>query len=125
VADYRAAYQLGHKLKKDCETMTLNLERNPDILAHVAHLQNPPFTVGFAAETQHLLEYAEAKRRRKRLDMIAANHVGKPDSGFESDKNALHVLWEGGEKALPLAEKTQLAVNLVAIIAEHYHAAHR
>jgi phosphopantothenoylcysteine decarboxylase/phosphopantothenate--cysteine ligase len=125
VADYRVAHPADQKLKKDHETMTLSLERNPDILAHVANLTNAPFTVGFAAETQHLLEYAETKRRRKGLDMIAANHVGVPDRGFESDQNAFHVLWQGGEKALPLAEKTQLAVDLVAIIAERYHATHR
>lgn len=125
VADYRAAHAAHQKLKKDHETMTLSLERNPDILAHVAGLKNAPFTVGFAAETQHLLEYAEAKRRRKGLNMIAANHVGEPNSGFESDKNALHVLWEGGEITLPLAQKIQLASDLVAIIAERYHAAHR
>jgi phosphopantothenoylcysteine decarboxylase/phosphopantothenate--cysteine ligase len=124
VADYRTTHQADQKLKKDHETMTLSLERNPDILAHVASLEKAPFTVGFAAETQHLLEYAEAKRRRKRLDMIAANYVGGSDSGFESDQNALHVLWEGGEKALPLVEKSQLAVDLVAIIAERYHATH-
>jgi phosphopantothenoylcysteine decarboxylase/phosphopantothenate--cysteine ligase len=57
--------------------------------------------------------------------MIAANHVGGLDSGFESDKNAFHILWEEGEKVLPLAEKTQLARDLVTIIAERYHAAHR
>lgn len=125
VADYQIAQQANHKLKKDHSTMTLSLKRNPDILANVANLEKAPFTVGFAAETQHLLEYAEAKRRHKGLDMIAANYVGKPGSGFDSDKNALHVLWEGGEKALPLAEKIQLAKDLVTIIAERYHAAHR
>ncbi len=122
VADYRPAARTEHKIKKTQETFTLTLERNPDILATVAALDHGPFTVGFAAETRNVLEYAEDKRRRKQLDMIAANQVGVPGSGFESEQNALHVLWEGGEKVLPLADKTQLGHELIALIAERYHA---
>jgi phosphopantothenoylcysteine decarboxylase/phosphopantothenate--cysteine ligase len=122
VADYRPAARAEHKIKKTQETLTLTLERNPDILSSVAALEKGPFTVGFAAETQNVLEYAEDKRRRKQLDMIAANQVGIPGSGFESEQNALHVLWEGGEKILPLADKTQLGHALIALIAERYHA---
>ncbi len=122
VADYRPAVRVGQKIKKDRETLTLELERNPDILATVAALDRGPFTVGFAAETQNVLEYAEDKRRRKKLDMIAANQVGIPGSGFESEQNALHVLWEGGEKVLPRADKIQLGHELIALIAERYHA---
>jgi phosphopantothenoylcysteine decarboxylase/phosphopantothenate--cysteine ligase len=122
VADYRPALRTEHKIKKTQETLTLTLERNPDILSTVAALDRGPFTVGFAAETQNVLEYAEGKRRRKKLDMIAANQVGIPGSGFESEQNALHVLWEGGEKILPLADKTQLGHELIALIAERYHA---
>ncbi|MFO1433131.1 MAG: bifunctional phosphopantothenoylcysteine decarboxylase/phosphopantothenate--cysteine ligase CoaBC [Candidatus Competibacteraceae bacterium] len=122
VADYRPAVRVEQKIKKDRETLTLELERNPDILATVAALERGPFTVGFAAETQNVLEYAEDKRRRKKLDMIAANQVGIPGSGFESEQNALHVLWEGGEKILPQADKTQLGHDLIALIAERYHA---
>jgi len=124
VADYRAAQRASQKIKKTQETLTMSLERNPDILASVAALEHGPFTVGFAAETQQVLEYADSKRRRKGLDMIAANQVGLPGQGFESDQNALHVLWEGGEKALPLADKTRLAQELVELIAERYHAHH-
>ena len=122
VADYRPALRTEHKIKKTQETLTLTLERNPDILSTVAALDNGPFTVGFAAETRNVLEYAEDKRRRKQLDMIAANQVGIPGSGFESEQNALHVLWEGGEKVLPLADKTQLGHELIALVAERYHA---
>ncbi len=122
VADYRPAARVEQKIKKDRETLTIELERNPDILATVAALDRGPFTVGFAAETQNVLAYAEDKRRRKKLDMIAANQVGIPGSGFESEQNALHVLWEGGEKILPLADKTQLGHALIALIAERYHA---
>ncbi len=121
VADYRAAAASGQKIKKTRDTLTLELVRNPDILAEVAALRSSrPFTVGFAAETHDVLHYAEDKRRRKNLDLIAANQVGVAGSGFESEQNALHVLWEGGEKVLSLADKTVLGRQLVALIAERY-----
>jgi phosphopantothenoylcysteine decarboxylase/phosphopantothenate--cysteine ligase len=125
VADYRPAAPAHQKIKKTRETLTLALERNPDILATVATLDNPPFTVGFAAETERLLEYAEDKRRRKKLDMIAANQVGAPGSGFDSEQNALQVLWEGGAQALPRADKTVLGRQLVTLIAQRYRAQRR
>jgi phosphopantothenoylcysteine decarboxylase/phosphopantothenate--cysteine ligase len=121
VADYRVAEPADQKIKKTQETLHLELVRNPDILAEVAALRSHrPFTVGFAAETHDVLRYAEDKRRRKNLDLIAANQVGVAGSGFESEQNALHVLWEGGEKALPLADKTLLGRQLIALIAERY-----
>ena len=121
VADYRAAQAAERKIKKTDETLTLELARNPDILAEVAALRaHRPFTVGFAAETHDVLRYAEDKRRRKNLDLIAANQVGIAGSGFESEQNALHVLWEGGERVLPLADKDWLGQQLVALIAERY-----
>jgi phosphopantothenoylcysteine decarboxylase/phosphopantothenate--cysteine ligase len=121
VADYRAAQPAEQKIKKTQDTLTLELTRNPDILAEVAALcAHRPFTVGFAAETQDVLHYAEDKRRRKNLDLIAANQVGLPGSGFESEQNELHVLWEGGERVLPMADKTLLGQQLVALIAERY-----
>ncbi|MFZ1642491.1 MAG: bifunctional phosphopantothenoylcysteine decarboxylase/phosphopantothenate--cysteine ligase CoaBC [Candidatus Contendobacter sp.] len=121
VADYRAADPADQKIKKTQETLRLELVRNPDILAEVAALRSHrPFTVGFAAETHDVLRYAEDKRRRKNLDLIAANQVGVAGSGFESEQNALHVLWEDGERVLPLADKTLLGQQLVALIAERY-----
>ena len=121
VADYRVAAPADQKIKKTQETLRLELVRNPDILAEVAALcSHRPFTVGFAAETHDVLHYAEDKRRRKNIDLIAANQVGVAGSGFESEQNALHVLWEGGEKALPLADKTLLGRQLIALIAERY-----
>ncbi len=122
VADYRAANRAVQKIKKTQDTLTLALARNPDILSTVAALDSGPFTVGFAAETHDVLRYAEDKRRRKGLDLIAANQVGVPGQGFESEQNTLHVLWEDGERALPLADKTQLGRELIALIAERYHA---
>ena len=121
VADYRAANPAEQKIKKTRDALTLELVRNPDILAEVAALRSHrPFTVGFAAETHDVLRYAEDKRRRKNLDMIAANQVGVAGSGFESEQNELHVLWEGGERVLPLADKTLLGQQLMALIAERY-----
>jgi phosphopantothenoylcysteine decarboxylase/phosphopantothenate--cysteine ligase len=121
VADYRAANTAEQKIKKTRDALTLELVRNPDILADVAALRSHrPFTVGFAAETHDVLHYAEDKRRRKSLDMIAANQVGVAGSGFESEQNELHVLWEGGERVLPLADKTLLGQQLIALIAERY-----
>ncbi len=121
VADYRAAHPAEQKIKKTSEALTLELVRNPDILAEVAALpSHRPFTVGFAAETHEVLHYAEEKRRRKNLDLIAANQVGIVGSGFESEQNALHVLWEGGEKLLPMTDKIRLGQQLIALIAERY-----
>ncbi|HXF07144.1 MAG TPA: bifunctional phosphopantothenoylcysteine decarboxylase/phosphopantothenate--cysteine ligase CoaBC [Candidatus Acidoferrales bacterium] len=118
VADYRPVTRAADKIKKNGEPLTLSLEPTPDILAEVAGRPDRPFTVGFAAETERLAEYAEAKRRRKNLDMIAANQVDDRGLGFDSDDNALTVFWEGGSLALPRQSKRALASALLAVIAE-------
>ncbi|WP_440996120.1 bifunctional phosphopantothenoylcysteine decarboxylase/phosphopantothenate--cysteine ligase CoaBC [Arhodomonas sp. SL1] len=121
VADYRAARQAPAKIKKadGGEGLTLELVPNPDILAEVAGAaEGRPYVVGFAAETERLAEYAEAKRRRKGADMIAANWVGRPGSGFESERNALEVFWDGGHASLADAPKAELASNLMDLIVE-------
>lgn len=123
VADYRVVSPAANKMKKTDANMSIALTRNPDILADVSALPKPPFTVGFAAETDKVREYAEGKRKRKNIQMIAANHVGA-GKGFESEQNELLVLWEGGEKALPFAHKSILASQLVELIQERY-LAHR
>jgi len=122
VADYRPQTSATQKIKKSQEEITLTLTRNPDILAEVAARVAPPFTVGFAAETECVTEQAEEKRRLKSVDMIAANLVGAEQGGFEKDENALTVLWEGGSKNLPMARKEKLAQSLVATITERYYA---
>lgn len=122
VADYRPATQAAHKIKKDRSEANLALERTPDILASVAALPDAPYTVGFAAETENLETHARAKLVAKRLDMVAANWVGRPDTGFESDENALLLVWESGGMELPRAPKNRLARELMAVIAERYHA---
>jgi phosphopantothenoylcysteine decarboxylase/phosphopantothenate--cysteine ligase len=85
----------------------------------VAALTEPPFTVGFAAETQALVSNARDKLRVKKLDMIAANAVGQ-QQGFNCEENALHIIWAQGERQLALTGKAKLARQLVAIIAEHF-----
>lgn len=121
VADYRPRQADAGKIKKSSSPRSLELEPTADILAHVAGLERAPFTVGFAAETERLLEHAGAKLRGKGLDLVAANQVG-PGLGFDSDDNALEVLWADGSVSLPHASKRQLARRLISVVAERYHA---
>ncbi len=120
VADYRPVRRAGQKIKRDRVRMELQLERNPDILGEVSALDRRPFCVGFAAETERVTEHARAKMSGRGLDMIAANRVGEPGSGFESDTNSLEVLWNGGGEAIPLAAKERVAQRLVELIAQRY-----
>ena len=108
VSDYRRESVESSKIKKSQDGMTLKLVRSPDILASVAALKNGPFTVGFAAETDKLRDYALGKLKAKQLDMIIANKVGK-GLAFGQDDNAVQVFWRGGEQAYPKAPKTELA----------------
>lgn len=120
VADYRPITCGDEKIKKQADQLTLTLQKNPDILADVAALKTPPFTVGFAAETNDLEHYARDKLARKKLNMIAANWVGREQGGFEHDENALEVFWHGGQKTLPMTNKTELARQLILLISERY-----
>ncbi|QVL47566.1 MAG: bifunctional phosphopantothenoylcysteine decarboxylase/phosphopantothenate--cysteine ligase CoaBC [Thiocapsa sp.] len=124
VADYRPAEPAGSKIKKAADTLEIRLVRNPDILAEVAALPKPPFTLGFAAETDQVEQYARGKLKDKRLDMIAANRVGGDSGGFERDENALLVLWNGGQRALPMMSKVELARELAMLLAERYAERH-
>ncbi len=120
VADYRPVQVATQKLKKTESHLHLTLERTPDILATVANLPKPPFTVGFAAETENLAQYARDKLERKKLDMVAANQVGIAGIGFESEENALTVFWKGGEVELPRCSKPLLARHLMEIVRTRY-----
>jgi phosphopantothenoylcysteine decarboxylase/phosphopantothenate--cysteine ligase len=123
VADYRPAAPRATKIKKSEDEMTLRLVKNPDILAEVAALPGGPFTVGFAAETEQVATYAQNKLKAKGLDMIAANLVGGPGQrrgGFDSEDNALLVLWEGGGRSLPFMPKALLGAELADLICERY-----
>lgn len=120
VADYRSREAAQQKIKKDEDTLVLDLVKNPDILAEVAGLPDPPFTVGFAAETQSLREHALAKLGAKGLDMIAANQVGE-GQGFEVEENSLEVFWQGGSQLLESAPKDRIARQLLDLVATQYH----
>ena len=125
VADYRPEAVASQKMKKDPgsdDGLTLRLVRNPDILATLAARADRPFSVGFAAETEHLLDYAARKLKSKNLDLIVANDVANPQIGFNSEDNAVSVI----DRALQAtrfeqASKGQIARQLIAFIAARYH----
>lgn len=121
VADYRPSALAEQKIKKKDEAMSLSLVRCPDILASVAALDAAPFTIGFAAETENVIDYARGKLERKKLDMIVANRVGA-DCGFDRDENAATILWRGGERNFPTASKADLARSIIELAANHFYA---
>ena len=116
VADYRPAERHEHKIRKREDRMTLTLVRNPDLLADVGAMDDGPFTVGFAAETESGVARAKEKMRAKRCDMMVANTVGG-ETGFDSDDNEITLLCADQALALPRASKRQLAARLIAEIA--------
>ena len=120
VADYRVQHKSNQKIKKSNSELTLTFVKNPDILSDVAHLTNAPFTLGFAAETQNLREYALGKLQRKKLNMIAANDVSDSTIGFNNEQNALTVFWSKGEKKLDVADKHLLAMQLMHLVTRRY-----
>ena len=122
VADYRPADERTQKIKKTDETMRIDLVRCPDILQSIAALKSAPFTVGFAAETENVDEYARGKLEKKKLDMIIANSVGA-DCGFDTDDNAVNVIWKDGEQHFAKSQKSELANRLIVLVAERYNAA--
>jgi phosphopantothenoylcysteine decarboxylase/phosphopantothenate--cysteine ligase len=141
VADYRVADVAPQKIKKTEDSLSLKLIKNDDIISLVAAHRSRPYVVGFAAETENLEENARQKLMRKNMDMIVANDVGKsasatgsdnrqPDIGFNSEYNALHVFWRdhqrngddvvSGEQHFAIARKSQLAKQLISLIASQY-----
>lgn len=122
VADYRPAQVANQKVKKQGERLELALLRNPDIVGTITERPQPPFTVGFAAETESLESHALAKLEQKRLDLIIANRVGEAGTGFNSEQNAVSVYWRGGAQHYERTGKSTLARVLVELIAERFHA---
>ena len=141
VSDYRVEEVAAQKIKKSEDQLTLTLMKNEDIVSLVANHSSRPYVVGFAAETQDLIDNARDKLLRKNLDMIAANDVGHDDDkdasvpaiGFNSEYNALHVFWrdagqtgdEGinqvsGEQHFDVARKSLLAKKLIELITQQY-----
>jgi phosphopantothenoylcysteine decarboxylase/phosphopantothenate--cysteine ligase len=118
VADYRPAQVAEQKLKKGSEdSITLTLVKNPDIVASIAALPNKPFTVGFAAESEKLLDYARAKLERKKLDLVIANNISDSQIGFNSDDNAVTLIDQSTTQELSQRSKQQLARELIALLA--------
>ena len=118
VADYRTRDVVPQKIKKTQDQMSLDLVKNPDILATIAEEFPEVFVVGFAAETQDIEKYARGKLDAKNLDMIACNDVSRTDIGFGSDDNAMTVFFKGKDAAVSLekASKDIIANQLVSLI---------
>ncbi len=110
VADYRAAHPSEQKIKKSGDNLTVELTPNPDILAYVAGLPNPPFCIGFAAESENLHRHAEQKRRSKKLPLLAANLA---QQAIGADYNELILFDDHGEHPLPRTDKLTLARALL------------
>ena len=117
VADYRVTEIASEKIKKKADALSLALTRNDDILLRVRAAQPKLFIVGFAAETEKLEEHARGKLEKKKLDLIAANWVGK-GRAFDRDDNQLSVFWNGGSRELALAGKDEISRQLAALIVE-------
>ncbi len=123
VADYRPETIAKQKIKKtNSDEMIVRMVKNPDIVASVAALKNSPFTVGFAAETQDVEHYARDKMQRKNLAMIAANDVSQSGQGFNAEDNALTVFWPQGSAQIALANKQDVAAQLLQLIATQFNA---
>ena len=123
VADYRPETIAEQKIKKtNNDEMIVRMIKNPDIVANVAALENSPFTVGFAAETQDVEHYARDKMQRKNLAMIAANDVSQSGQGFNAEDNALTVFWPQGMTQIALASKQDVAAQLLQLIATQFNA---
>ncbi|MEJ2130864.1 MAG: bifunctional phosphopantothenoylcysteine decarboxylase/phosphopantothenate--cysteine ligase CoaBC [Gammaproteobacteria bacterium] len=123
VADYRPKQAQPQKMKKgraEGDRLEVELVQNPDIAASVVAQRPGVFTVGFAAETQAVEENARQKRIRKGLDVIIANDVSDESIGFDSDQNAVTMVWEDGEARIAAMPKPELATLLIERIAELY-----
>ncbi|WP_019671697.1 bifunctional phosphopantothenoylcysteine decarboxylase/phosphopantothenate--cysteine ligase CoaBC [Psychrobacter lutiphocae] len=122
VADYRTREAAPQKIKKTQDQMTLELVKNPDILATISHSYPDMFVVGFAAETQEVEKYARGKLATKNLDMIACNDVSRADIGFASDANAMTVFfadqYQQSPQTLAKASKDDIAKQLVALVGQ-------
>ena len=120
VADYRPETAAPQKIKKESTQMTLELTKNPDILAELGQLKTTQFLVGFAAETQELVANAAEKLRKKNLDMLVANDVTQSGAGFDADTNIVKILLrDGSVEELPLMSKSELGrVVLDKIVAK-------
>jgi phosphopantothenoylcysteine decarboxylase/phosphopantothenate--cysteine ligase len=117
IADYRPVERAEQKIKKSTESITLTLERTPDVLSQVAASRaNGMLVVGFAAETENVLDNAKQKLRSKHLDAIVANDVSRSDSGFDSATNAITIITADNAVELPLMSKQEAAERILDVI---------
>jgi phosphopantothenoylcysteine decarboxylase/phosphopantothenate--cysteine ligase len=113
VSDYRPKVRAAQKIKKEQAVESLDLERTEDILLRLGQLKGRQILVGFAAETEKLVEHARAKLRQKNLDVIVANDLTAADAGFASDTNQVTILWpDGRAETLPLKDKDLVAEEI-------------
>lgn len=119
VSDYRPEQASNEKIKKTDQPLSLRFVRNPDIISEVTHLDSPPFSVGFAAETQDLIKNAKQKLQQKRLDMIVANHVNEKQ-GFGECETSVTVLTDNEQFELEQQSKEHIAKALIRLIADQY-----
>lgn len=120
VADFRVREVATQKIKRGPEGIHLDLVPNPDVLAEVAKLVPKPFLVGFAAETEHVLDYARRKLAKKNIDLIAANDVARPGCGFDANENALTLIGPSEQWHFEKAGKFELARQLIDRIADRF-----
>jgi phosphopantothenoylcysteine decarboxylase/phosphopantothenate--cysteine ligase len=118
VSDYRPAQRAAVKIKKTAGDTTLVLTRTPDILAAIGSAKGSRFVIGFAAETDHVLENARRKREAKNVDLLVANDVSGSESGFAVETNAAVLIDAEGETAIPLLPKRQVADRIWDRVAE-------
>lgn len=121
VADFKMKAVNNQKMKKQSDTdeVTLTLVKNPDIIATLAQQKRAKTMVGFAAETQNVIEYAKSKLERKSLDIIIANDVSRSDIGFNQDENQVTVITKDKTWSPDKAAKSELANQLVEFIQQH------
>ncbi len=119
VSDYRVKNISPQKIKKDNETLTLELVKNPDILKELGQRKKNQLLVGFAAETQNVIEYAKNKIVEKNLDFIVANDVSQEGAGFSVDTNIASIITRAGDiENLPKMSKSELAEKIILRVAE-------
>lgn len=120
VADYRPVSVPEQKIKKTGDTMTLELIKNPDILGSARDIFGFEGTlVGFAAETENVIENARGKLERKKCDFVVANDVSRKDIGFDSNQNEVTLVYPDHTESLPMDDKYQLSIAIVKKSIQH------
>ena len=122
IADYRPTQRAGQKIKKSNESITLSLERTPDVLSQVAASRaNGMLVVGFAAETENVIANAREKLQSKNLDAIVANDVSREDAGFDTATNAITIITNADSVELPVLSKSEAADRILDVIVALRH----